>query len=373
MAEITIGSRIKKSPFYAATIADGATHFTIYNRMYMPTSYGDPLGEYDRLINGVSMWDVGAERQVEIVGPDARAFCDRISARDLANLKPGRARYTPICNHDGVLINDPIAICLSKERWWLSIADSDVVLHCQAIAGSEGFDVRVFEPDVSPLAVQGPLADDVCRDLFGAELIDSIGFFHVREVELDGIPIVICRSGWSRQGGFELFLTDGSQGLELWDRVAKAGAPYGIAPGTPHHMERVESGLLSYRSDTDDDTDPIEAGLGRWCDLDRDFVGRDAIVARQAEPAARRRLVNVFVDKIDDNHLWTADQPFPASIDGVPAGELRVAVWSPKLDRFVGLGLVPLAHAEPGTRFEVDAPGVATAMTVSDVAFGDNL
>lgn len=379
MAQITIGSRIAKSPFYAATVAAGATSYTIYNRMYMPTSYGDPLGEYQRLTTGVSMWDVGAERQVEIVGPDARALADHLSARDLSTLRPGRARYTPLCNHTGALINDPIALCLRDDRWWLSIADSDVLLHCQAVAGSKGFDVDVFEPDVSPLAIQGPMAIDVCRDLLGAETVDQLGFFHHREVDLDGIPMVICRSGWSRQGGFELFLTDGSRGQELWDRVAAIGEPYGIAPGTPHHMERVESGLLSYRSDTDDDTDPIEAGLGQWCDLEREFVGRDALVARHdnADGSAdrRRRLVNVFVDRGEagDDPLWTADQPYPASVEGQAAGELRVAVWSPKLDRHVGLALVPVEHADPGTRFDVDAPGTVASMTVTDVPFGVSL
>lgn len=374
MPEITIGSRIAKSPFHGAAAAAGATHYTIYNRMYMPTSFGDPLGEYDRLLTGVSMWDVGAERQVEIVGPDARACTDHLSARDLSTLRPGRARYTPMCNHQGVLINDPIALCLDEDRWWLSIADSDVLLHCQAVAAEKGFDVRVFEPDVSPLAVQGPLAEDVCRDLFGAETVDELGFFHHRGVELDGIPLVICRSGWSRQGGFELFLTDGSQGQALWDRVAAAGEPHGIAPGTPHHIERIENGLLSYRSDTDDDTDPIEAGLGKWCDLDRDFVGRDALVNRHegAMAANRRRLVNVIVSRADDDPTWVSDQPFPAEIDGVPAGELRVAVWSPKLDDYAGLALVPVAHAAPGTTFTVGADDI-TSMTVGDVPFGVSL
>ena len=373
MPEMTIGSRIKKSPYFAATIAAGATHFTIYNRMYMPTSYGDPLGEYDRLKTGVSMWDVGAERQVEIVGPDARAFCNRISARDLSTLAPGRARYAPICNHDGILINDPIVLCLSEDRWWISIADGDLLQHCQAIAGSEGFDVEAFEPDVSPLAVQGPKATAVARDLFGDDLVEGLGFFHHHEVELAGIPMVICKSGWSRQGGYELFLTDGTMGQALWDLVAAAGEPYGIAPGTPHHMERIENGLLSYGSDTDDDTDPLEAGLGQWCDMDRPFIGRDAIAARHEEPEHRRHLVNVYVDTVDQTQLWTADQPYPASVDGHAAGDLRTAVWSPKLDRFIGLALLGAAHVEPGTRLDVDAPGLVTAMTVTDVPFGVSL
>ena len=369
MAQITIGSRIAKSPFYAGTVAKGATHYTIYNRMYMPTSYGDPLAEYDRLMTGVSIWDVGAERQVEITGPEARAFTDYVSCRDLSSLKVGRGRYTPMCNYDGVLINDPIAMAVDEDRWWLSIADSDVVLHCQAVAGAKGFDVTVREPDVSPLAIQGPQAQDLCRDLFGP-VVDEIGFFQFRSVELDGIPIVLMRSGWSRQGGFELFLTDGARGEELWDRAFAAGEPYGATPGTPHQMERIENGLLSYRSDTDDDTDPFEANLGKWVDLDGDdFVGKAALLARCAAPQDRRRLVNVTID----GDMPPSENPWPASRGGAPAGELRAATWSPKLGCNIGLALVPVAHADPGTTLDVDANGATLSMTVSDVPFGDSL
>ena len=297
MAQITIGSRIRRSPFHAAAAAAGATHYTIYNRMYMPTSYGDPLGEYERLMTGVSIWDVGAERQVEIEGPDARAFADYVSCRDLSTLKVGRGRYTPMANYDGILINDPIAMPIREDLWWLSIADSDVALFCQGVAGAKGFDVTVREPDVSPLAIQGPKAEDLVRDLLG-DIVDEIGFFQFREVELQGIPMVVMRSGWSRQGGFELFLTDGSRGQELWDLAFAAGAAYGVAPGTPHQMERIENGLLSYRSDTDDDTD-VEIDDGTDDDTDdtddssdtkeaNDGGSTGVMMMRKAGPGDRR-------------------------------------------------------------------------------------
>ena len=369
MAQITIGSRIKKSPFHAAAAAAGATHYTIYNRMYMPTSYGDALDEYKRLMTGVSIWDVGAERQVEIEGPDARAFADYVSCRDLSTLKVGRGRYTPMANYDGILINDPIAMPIREDLWWLSIADSDVALFCQGVAGAKGFDVTVREPDVSPLAIQGPKAEDLVRDLLG-DIVDEIGFFQFREVELQGIPMVVMRSGWSRQGGFELFLTDGSRGQELWDLAFTTGEAYGVAPGTPHQMERIENGLLSYRSDTDDDTDPVEAGLGKWCNMDAgDFVGKAAIIARHEDPDARKLLVNVHID----GDMPASENPWPATVAGQPAGELRVGVWSPKLERNIGLALVPVGHAAPGTTLDVDAEGVALTMTVTDIPFGDSL
>lgn len=368
MAEIAFGPRVRKSPYFDATVGGGVTAFTVYNHMFMPTSYGDAIGEYERVKTGVSMWDVAAERQVEIVGPDATAVAQLVSARRLTDLKVGRARYAPMCDYDGCLINDPIALRLEENRWWLSIADSDMVYWVKGIAGAGGFDARVFEPDVSPLAIQGPKADDVVRALFGDDLVDSLGFFHHQAVQLDGIPLVICRSGWSRQGGVELFLTDNTQGQALWDRVVEAGAPFGIAPGTPNQMERVENGLLSYGSDTDADTDPIEAGLGAYVNLDDDFdfVGKQALIARHADPSTRRRLVNVTLD----GEMPNPAHPWEAHSHGDPIGQIRTATYSPLLDRNVGLALVPVACAEAGTSFAVDADGTTLTATVMDTPFG---
>ncbi len=371
MTGLVFGPRVRKSPFFDATVTAGATSFTIYNHMFMPTSYGDPIGEYERVKTGVSLWDVAAERQVEIVGPDATAVAQLVSARRLTDLRVGRARYAPMCDYDGCLINDPIALRLEENRWWFSIADSDMVHWVKGIAGAGGFDAHGFEPDVSPLAIQGPKADEVIRALFGNELVESLGFFHHRPVDLDGIPMVICRSGWSRQGGVELFLTDSTKGQTLWDRVMEAGAPFGIAAGAPHQMERIESGLLSYASDTDPDTDPIEAGLGAYVNLDDDFdfVGKQALIARHADPSTRRRLVNVTLD----GEMPRPEHPWEAHSGGVFVGQVRTATHSPKLGRNVGLALVPVACAEAGTTFAVDADGATLTATVMDTRFGTSL
>lgn len=213
----------------------------------------------------VAIWDVSAERQAEITGPDAAAFVNHLSARDLTGMKIGRARYAPMCDHDGRLINDPVALRIDHDRYWLSLADGEILLWARAIAGEQGANVRIFEPDVSPLALQGPLAVNLARDLFGAVLVDSLGFFHHCPVKIDDIPMVLCRSGWSKQGGFELFLTDGSKGNRLWEIITEAGQAYGIGPGCPDQQERIESGLLSFGADHDRDTDPIEAGLEAVC------------------------------------------------------------------------------------------------------------
>jgi len=369
MPQIAIGSRIRKSPFWESTLDAGATQFTIYNHMYMPTSYGDPEAEYSRLTTAVAIWDVGAERQVEIIGPDARELTQYLCARNIMSCRPGRARYAPMCDHQGRLINDPVALCLDDDRFWLSIADSDVLLWAKAVAGERDADVEVFEPDVSPLAIQGPRALDLAADLFGRALVDSLGMFHHTPVDIDGIPLVLCRSGWSKQGGVELFLTDGDRGDELWNKVVAAGAKYGIGPGAPNQQERIESGLLSYGSDTDSDTDPVEAGLAAFVsiDMEHDFIGKDALRARLADDTTRRVMVNVAFE----GDVPRSENPWDASVDGAPAGRVHNAVWSPRLSRAIGLALVPVDVAVPGNRLVVATPNGRREATISEARFGD--
>ncbi|MEE2769367.1 MAG: glycine cleavage T C-terminal barrel domain-containing protein [Actinomycetota bacterium] len=342
--QIALGARVRKSPFFDATIACGVTHFSTYNHMFMATSYGDPDGEYEALTERVAIWDVACERQVEVVGPDALALVQYLSTRDMETCPIGQARYTPICDHDGILINDPVTLRLAADRFWISLADGDLGLWAQAIAAERGLDCRVFEPDVSPLAVQGPRAEDTMASLLG-DWARDLKFFAFTETDLEGIPFVICRSGWSGQGGFELFLTDGSRGLDLWDRVWEAGLPHGIRAGTPNASERIESELFSYRCDCAGRATPLELGLERFMSLDRDddFVGRAALRAER-ERGVSRRLVKV---KLSGDRLEVPSQhPWPAiGADGSAIGEVRVAVWSPALSSNLALALVSAESA----------------------------
>ena len=337
--QIGLGSRIRKSPFFEALVRHGLTHVTVYNHMYMPGSFGDPDEEYRALVERVSLWDVAAERQVEVAGPDAFALCQYVSARDLRGMKAGRVRYAPMCDHDGILINDPMVLKLAEDRFWISIADSDVLLWCRAVAAERGLDCRVFEPDVSPLGVQGPRADDTMADLLG-EWVRDVPFFGFVETSHDSIPFVLCRSGWSGQSGFELFLQDGSRGLDLWDAVWAAGEKYGIHPGGPTLNERIESDLFSYRADCGAGASPLEVGLNRYVSLDRDddFIGKVALLAEQ-ERGPARRLVKALLT--GERFGATSESPWPAvGPDGTPCGEVRVAVWSPKYGSNLCLALV---------------------------------
>jgi len=368
MPLMSIGSRRRTSPFYESTIAAGVASFTIYNGMYMPTGYGDPVAEYNRLTQGVAIWDVAAERQVEIAGPDAFALANYLSARDLTGMAVNRARYAPLCDYHGRLINDPVALRVGENNYWFSLADAEILLWARAVAGARNDDVKVCEPDVSPLALQGPLAPALARDLFGVETVDGLGFFHHRAVELDGIPLVLCRSGWSKQGGYELFLTDHSRGNDLWDIIMNVGKQYDIGPGTPNHQERIESGLLSFGSDHDADTDPIEAGLAGYTSLDgnHQFLGRAALQERMGK-TTRRPIVNVRLQ----GDPVQCDQPWAATRDGEPIGMLRNAVWSTKLNAWLGLAQLSSPHDAPGTTFQVDTGTQTLQATVHHQPFGE--
>jgi len=345
-------TRIRRSPYFAATVAAGVAGFTTYNHMLLPAGYGDPQGEYWRLMRGVSMWDVAAQRQVELLGPDAGRLAQILAPRDLSRCRAGEGKYVALCDHAGALINDPIALKLDDDKFWFSIADSDVLFWARAIAAERGLKVTVTEPDVSPLAVQGPQAAAVVASMFGA-WARSLRYFHFRRADLDGMPLLLARSGWSKQGGFEIYLLDGARGMQLWNTVAEAGAPWDIAPGAPNANERIESGLLSWGGDTDAATNPFEVRLGKFVDLE--FAGADAVVSvaalrriKRAGPARRQLGVVLDGDVPAPGHpKWYAIE-----VDGRKVGDMTNGIWSYRLARNIGFGLVARALAA-GMRVEV--------------------
>ncbi|MBI1386689.1 MAG: glycine cleavage system protein T [Rhizobiales bacterium] len=346
---IGIGSNIRKSAYFDATVRDGVRCFSVYNHMFIPGHFGDPDGEYDRLLKGVVMWDVAAQRQVELRGPDAGALAQYLTPRNLAGTRIGQGRYVPLCDHDGILINDPVLLKLAEDRYWLSVADSDIHLWAAAIGRERGLDVRVSEPDVSPLAIQGPHAIEVAVALFG-QWVRDLAYFAFRETRLDDIPLVVARSGWSKQGGFELYLQDGSLGDDLWERVKAVGAAYGIGPGAPNDIERLESGLISYGADMRWQThpaNPFEMGFGAMIDLDarHDFVGRKALAAI-AEKGIERRRVGLLIEGAARDPVG---HPVALALSGETVGHIAEIAWSRRFGRMIGVGLVRSEIAD-GTR-----------------------
>ena len=359
-------ARLRPSPFYDATVAEGVKSFTTYNNMLLPTGYGDPEAEYWRIINGVSQWDVAVQRQVQLKGPDAARLAQILSPRDLSNCKVGQGKYVPLCNHDGVLINDPILLKLEDDCYWLSIADSNIWFWARAIAAERGLNVEVSEPDVSPMAIQGPKAEDVAASLFG-DWVRDLKYFWFKPAEINGIPVAVARSGWSKQGGFEFYLMDGSRGTELWNIVREAGQPWGIGPGNPNWCERIESGLVSYGGDTDEATNPFEVRLGQYVDLDvpDDVIGIAAL-RRIAAAGPTRQQLGVRLD---------GDAPAPSGFKwndimkgGHKIGDLTNCAWSYRLKQNIGFALVG-ASARPGERVTVDRAGTLMEGTLCELPF----
>ncbi len=366
MFGITPSARLRPSPYYEATLAEGVTAFTTYNHMLMPTGYGHPEQEYRRLMQGVSMWDVAVERQVELLGPDAGRLAQILSPRDLSGCQAGQGKYVPLCNHEGTLINDPILLKLAEDRYWFSIADSNIWFWARAIAAERGLRVRVGEPDVSPLAVQGPMAEDVVAAVCG-EWVRGLKHFWFRETAIEDIPVIVARSGWSKQGGFELYLMDGSRATQLWSIVRAAGKPWDIGPGYPNVIERIESGLLSYGGDTDDTTNPYEVRLGRYVDL---HVADDVVGI-----AALRRIHRAGPRRHQLGAVLEGDRPTPLLFhwhaihkDGRTVGDLTNCVWSVRLQKNIGFALVS-ADCAAGDRVEILKEGRISPATLQALPF----
>jgi glycine cleavage system aminomethyltransferase T len=366
MFSIYPSARLRPSPFFEATVAEGVTSFTTYNNMLMPTGFGKPEEEYWRLIQGVSMWDVAVERQVELKGPDAARLAQILCTRDLTKCVEGQGKYVALCNHAGTLINDPIILKRADDLFWLSIADSNILFWARAIAAERGLNVQITEPDVSPLAVQGPKAEDVVASIFG-DWVRALKYFWFKETEINGIPVAVARSGWSKQSGFEIYLMDGSRGTELWNLVKEAGQPWDIGPGNPNSHERIESGLVSYGGDTDDATNPFEVRMGKYVDLHvpNDTVGIAALRKIKAEGVKRQQL-GVVLDAetaAGPSFVW-----FDILADGAKIGSMTNIIWSYRMKKNIGFALVS-ASAKSGDRVTIMRGGKAEPATLAELPF----
>ncbi|MCH8143810.1 MAG: glycine cleavage system protein T [Gemmatimonadetes bacterium] len=368
MAKIQRGARLRRSPFFNATLEGGCSSYTVYNHMLLPTAYDDLEKEYWKLLNDVTVWDVSVERQVEITGPDGFAFTNLLTPRDLTKCKVGQGKYVVITADDGGIINDPVLLRLGENHFWLAVADSDLLLWAMGIAHNSGMDVQIREPDVSPMQIQGPKSKLVMQSLFGDEVLE-LAYYYFLERDLDGIPVIVTRTGWTGEVGFEIYLRDGSRGEELWDRVMAAGEPYNISATGPSDIRRIEAGILNYGIDVTLDTNPYEAGLGWLVDLEQeaDFVGKEALRRIKAK-GAKRKLVGVEIagDPLDLNMT-----PWSVSVDGREVGRVTSAVYSPRLEKNIGYAMVPIESSETGSTLTVATPAGDRQATVVPKPFVD--
>ncbi|MGD2101778.1 MAG: glycine cleavage T C-terminal barrel domain-containing protein [Acidimicrobiia bacterium] len=363
---LAYGARTRPSPFFESTLHHGVGAFSVYNHMMMPDYIEGVVEDYWNLVEGVSIWDVGCERQVEITGPDAAAFTQYLVTRDVERIDPGSARYTLVCRDDGGILNDPVLLRLAEGHFWLSLADSDLLLWAMGVSHHSGYDVALREPDVSPLQVQGPRSLELMQRVFG-DLVDNLGFYRFVETTLDGVPLVVARTGWSGEVGFEVFLRDGSRGGWLWDRVFSAGEGLGVKLGAPNNVRRIEAGLMSYGTDMDASTNPWEVGLDKFVDLDGEdeFIGRRALADVAANGPRRRRIGLVISgEPIGQGPIrW-----WKVTRNGDDAGFVTSAVWSPGLARNIAYALVSAEFADE-ERFEVSTPVGPRAARRSPIPF----
>ena len=348
---MSFGPRVRKSPYFDATLRYGARSFTVYNHTYMPTCYTSPVDEYWSLVRGVTLWDVSCQRQVEISGPDAFRFIQFLTPRDMSRCEVGQCQYMVLTNQDGGIVNDAVLLRLRDDQYWLSPGDGDVVMWASGVAVHSGMDVQVFEPDVSPLQLQGPKSPYVARDLFGEWALE-LRYYRLAETSLDGIPLVVSRTGWSGELGYEIYLRDSRYGEALWEKIMAAGKPYGIVPAAPNTIRSIEGGLLSYVSDIALTDNPFVIGMDRFVNLDQDddFIGKAALTRIKAD-GVRRRLVGI---ELDGAPLPGSNEEFWAvSHEGQRVGHVTRCVYSPRLEKNIGWANVPAELAALGTSIVV--------------------
>jgi glycine cleavage system aminomethyltransferase T len=358
---VMLYTRIRKSSFYHASRHPSPLLYSVYNHVYHPRVYGDPIEEYWHLLNGVTLWDVGVERQVEITGPDAFTFTNMLVPRDLNKCKVEQCKYVFITSPEGGILNDPVLLRLDENHFWLSLADSDILLWAMGVAYNSGLSVTIREADVAPVQIQGPKSKDVMVDLFGESILD-IKYYYLAHRQLNGLDVVVSRTGYTSELGYEIYVKDASRnGPTLWDTVMEAGEAHDLKVIGPCHIRRIEGGILALGCDMWFDTNPFEVDMGyEWMvDLNQeaDFIGKDALKRIKAE-GVKRKLVGVEIggprlgSYIDNSMI----EVFPVHVGDQQVGEVTSACYSPRLDKNIGFAMLSIEHAELGTQLQVDTP-----------------
>ena len=345
------GTQIRKGPFFDATVRWGAKGFSVYNHMYIPRDFGDPEQNFWNLINDAILCDVAVERQVQIKGPDAGKFVQMMSPRDLSNMQVGQCKYVILTNQFGGILNDPVLLKVSEDCYWFSLADSDILFWAQGLAVNNSYDVAITEPDVSPIQLQGPKSKEIMLKIFGNEILD-IKYYWFKKFNLNGIDLIISRTGWSSEFGYEIFLLNFEDGDELYETLMQSGKGLGLHPGHTSTIRRIEGAMLSYHSDMDINTNPFELGMDKFIDLDKgfNFIGKNALLNIKKNGITRKQvgiiLHNNPMEGPNTRH-WDIKK------EDKYIGKVTSAVYSPRLKQNIGLALVNINYSNIGSRFSV--------------------
>ncbi len=353
MARLSPSRRVRRTPFSDGVEAAGVTAYTVYNRMLLPTVFASLEEDYRHLKEAVQVWDVACQRQVQVRGPDAMRLIRIMTPRDLSKLGADRCLYIPVTDQTGGMLNDPVLLQAGPDTFWISIADSDLLMWVNALAVGNGFDVEVSEPDVSPLAVQGPKADDLMAGVFG-DGIHDLRFFGCGRFGFQGADYLIARSGYSKQGGFEIYVEGGDRGMPLWHALFEAGGQMDVRAGGPNLIERIEGGLLSYGNDMTRENSPLECGLGSYVSpgpLETCIGGR---AMRDEMETGSVRMIRAI--EIGGPPVPVCDRAWPLLAGDGVAGQVASAAWSPDFATNVAIGMVARPHWDAGRGLRVETP-----------------
>ena len=344
MKDFGFGTQIRKSPFFDATVKWGAKDFSVYNHMYIPRDFGNPEQNFWNLINDAILCDVAVERQVQIQGPDAGKFVQMMTPRDLSDMKVGQCKYVILVNQNGGVLNDPILLKVSDDKYWFSLADSDILFWAQGLAANSNYNVEITEPDVSPLQLQGPKSRDIMIKIFGDQITD-LKYYWFQQFKFKNTELIISRTGWSSELGYEIFLTDSTIGNQLYEHIMNIGEPMGLKPGHTSTIRRIEGGMLSYHADMTINTNPLELGMNKFIDLNGnfDFIGKNSLIKINKD-GIKRKQVGLFLDisRMDGPNTRFWDIKYDNKI----VGKLTSAIYSPRLEKNIALAMIDIDYSD---------------------------
>ena len=370
MSLVQRGARCRRTPFHEATQRYSPKGFTVYNHMYFPIRFDTFEAEFDALLNDVTVWDVSVERCLEISGPDGFTFAQLLTPRDLSKCAVGQAKYVLICDSDGGIINDPVLTRMDENTFWFALASSDALLFARGLRNAyPQLDVTIREADVAPMQIQGPRSKELMQALVGDEVLD-IKYYYWKRFDIDGIPVVVTRTGWTSEVGYEIYLEDGSKGTQLWERVMEAGKPFNVRPTGPSDIRRIEGGIFNWGADMTYENNAHEMGLGRLVDdLADDACISVAALRRIASDGVGRKINGVTFD--GDPFPALNNVKWPARDGGSVVGKVTSAIYSPRLQQNIGYCWLPATSSTKGTTVEVDTEWGSRSATVVDMPFVD--
>ncbi len=364
--DIAKSKRLRSTPYTSRIENQGVTAYSVFNHMLLPAAFGSIKDSYNHLKEHVQVWDVAGERQVEIFGKDSAKLVQLMTCRDLSKSKVGKCYYCPIIDDKAGLINDPVILKLGEERWWISIADSDVILFAKGLAIGKKLDVNIFEPNVDILAVQGPKSFKLMEKIFGTK-ITEMKFFGFDYFEYAGAKHLIARSGWSKQGGYEIYVQNTKSGLSLYDKLFEVGKEFDVKPGCPNLIERIESALLSYGNDMDNNDNPLECGLDKYVNLDAEvnFLGKEKL-KEVRKKGITRKLMGVIIEAKDINVSKSISL---TNDENSKIGELRSGIYSPHFKKVIGIAMLDKPYCEVSQKIKISIHDVVFEGKVCELPF----